>query len=173
MALLIISNCCGLIPPSFSASSAIVNISSSVIPECFCILNTLFMTFFHRQNKLFTGFKIMQKALSNGAETMAKLSGISFAILFGEISPKISIRIVITIVDTVTPELPSNFVNKTVAKDAVAILTILLPIKIVDITESYFSESSKASFAFLFPLLAILFSLILFNDEYAVSVAEK
>ena len=44
---------------------------------------------FHRQNKLFTGFKIMQKALSNGAETMAKLSGISFAILFGEISPKI------------------------------------------------------------------------------------
>ena len=115
----------------------------------------------------------MQKALSNGAETMAKLSGISFAILFGEISPKISIRIVITIVETVTPELPNNLVNKTVAKDAVAILTILLPIKIVDITESYFSESSKASFAFLFPLLAILFSLILFNDEYAVSVAEK
>ena len=73
----------------------------------------------------------------------------------------------------VTPELPSNFVNKTVAKDAVAILTILLPIKIVDITESYFSESSKASFAFLLPLLAILFSLILFNEEYAVSVAEK
>ena len=118
----------------------------------------------------------MQKTLSNGAENMAKLSGISFAILFGEISPKISIRIVITIVDTVTPELPSNFVNKTVAKDAVAILTILtilIGIKIVDITESYFSESSKASFAFLFPLLAILFSLILFNEEYAVSVAEK
>ena len=41
MALLIISNCCGLIPPSFSASSAIVNISSSVIFTDFIPLEDL------------------------------------------------------------------------------------------------------------------------------------
>ena len=68
-----------------------------------------------------------------GAENIANFSGDSFAILFGETSPKISTTTVVTAVDTLGPaSAPNIFTNSTVARDALAILTMLLPINMVD-----------------------------------------
>jgi glutamine phosphoribosylpyrophosphate amidotransferase len=53
-----------------------------------------------------------------GAENRANLSGDSFAILFGEISPKIRTSTVVTIVETLAPfASPSIFTNKIVASE--------------------------------------------------------
>ena len=64
---------------------------------------------------------------------MANCSGDSLAILFGETSPKISTTIVVTTVDILAPaSSPRSFTNMTVASDALAMLTMLFPIRIVD-----------------------------------------
>ena len=68
-----------------------------------------------------------------GAENMAKLSGLSFAILFGETSPKIRTMTVVAAVDTLAPKSsPKRRTNKSVAREAQAIFTILLPMRMVD-----------------------------------------
>lgn len=108
-----------------------------------------------------------------GSANIANCSGISFAITFGVISPKISTTTVITMVESDTPAFPKTRVKSTVAIEAAAIFTILLPIRIVDKIWSNFSENNNTFSAFLFPLEAILLSLIALKEENAVSVAEK
>ena len=57
--------------------------------------------------------------------------------------------------------------------DAVAMLTILLPIRMVDSSRSYFSSRRHASAAFLLPFSAIARRRVVLAEEKAVSVAEK
>lgn len=116
---------------------------------------------------------IQIKVLRKGAENTAKRSGQSFAIFWGEISPKISTTTVTTTVDTVAPISPQRRTNNTVPKEAVAIFTILFPIRIVKISLSYCSESLHARIALRLPFSAKVFSLVRFSDENAVSVAEN
>ena len=75
-----------------------------------------------------------QKNLTTGTTNIANLSGKSLATLLGVISPNISITIVITAVETEAPWLPRYFVNTTTATDEAVMLTMLLPISIVDIS---------------------------------------
>ena len=109
----------------------------------------------------------------SGAENMANASGLSFARLLGVISPKISTTTVITTVETVAPMSPYRLTNRTVPMDAEAMLTMLLPIRMVESSRSYRSESRQASAARRLPFSASALSLVLFSDENAVSVAEK
>jgi len=52
-------------------------------------------------------------------------------------------------------------------------LTILLPIRMVDSSRSYFSSRRHASAAFLLPFSAIARRRVVLAEEKAVSVAEK
>ena len=64
---------------------------------------------------------------------MANCSGDSFAMLLGDISPKISTTTVVTSVEMLGPlSSPSSRTNSTVANEALAILTILFPMRMVD-----------------------------------------
>ncbi len=162
------------IPPPACASSTMVSSSSSVIPGSSSDLKMCDSSFFHCANTKLTGVRIFTRTAMIGAENSANLSGDSFAMLFGEISPKIKTRTVVTIVETLAPfASPSIFTNRIVAKEEDKIFTILFPIRIVDNRLSYFSSSSSTSAARLFPLSAIFFMRIRFSDKNAVSVAEK
>ena len=131
-------------------------------------------SFFHCANTKLSGVRIFTSTEMIGAENRANLSGDSFAILFGEISPKIRTSTVVTIVETLAPfASPSIFTNKIVASEDDKIFTILFPIRIVDKRLSYFSSNSSTRAARLFPLSAIFFMRIRFRDKKAVSVAEK
>lgn len=66
------------------------------------------------------------------AIAIAKRSGISLAILFGETSPKISTRMVMASVETLHVCIAQPAIKTTVAIEARPILIILLPIKIVE-----------------------------------------
>ena len=146
----------------------------------FVLVGSLFFIFRSYQDakKLNMDRKILKKTIinsfKNGAANIANLSGICFASVLGVISPKIKTIIVITAVETVGPDLSSiQPINKIVASDALKILTILLPIKIVDNIVSYFSSIFNTNLADLFPLSAKFLILILLNVENAVSAAEK
>ena len=104
---------------------------------------------------------------------MASCSGQLLAILFGDISPKISTTMVTTMVESVAPISPNFRVNSTVPTEAMAIFTMLLPIRIVEINLLYCSSSLQTSAAFLLPFSASVFSFVVFMAEKAVSVAEK
>ena len=52
---------------------------------------------------MFSGVKIVTRKLSTGAKAMAMVSGISFAMLLGVISPKVRTSRVMTMVETVGP----------------------------------------------------------------------
>ena len=93
--------------------------------------------------------------------------------LLGVISPKMSTTTVSTMVDTVAPLSPSIWTNSTVAIEVAAMFTMLLPMRIVERSRSYFSASVRASAALLLPSSAIDLSLVLLHVENAVSVAEK
>jgi len=80
---------------------------------------------------------------------------------------------VTTTVETVGPISPQSWTNSTVPREAVAILTMLLPIRMVEMSLSYCSESLQARTAFRLPFSARVFSLVRFREEKAVSVAEK
>ena len=67
-----------------------------------------------------------------GAEKEAKLSGDSFARLFGVISPKMRTVIVMTAVETVAPPEPMSSTNQTVAMEESPILTMLFPTRMVE-----------------------------------------
>ena len=75
----------------------------------------------------------MIRAWRKGAENMAKPSGNSLARLLGVTSPKISTTTVSTTVDTVGPEAPpSSRVKNTVPTVVAVMLTMLLPIRMVE-----------------------------------------
>ena len=76
--------------------------------------------------------KMIAVARNAGATPMAKVSGALLARLLGVISPKIRTITVVTTVETVAPPLASRVVNHTVAREVIAILTMLLPTRIVD-----------------------------------------
>ena len=83
-----------------------------------------------------SGVKSNMSIFIKGAENFAKLSGVSFAMLFGDISPNIRTMTVVTAVDMTAPLFGNQPVNMTVATDARVILTMLLPISIVESRES-------------------------------------
>ena len=109
-----------------------------------------------------------------GAEKRANSSGDSFAKVLGEISPKISTMTVVTIVESEGPvSSPTQRMNNTVATDAEAMFTILLPIRMVDSNLSYWSESRRTNAARLSPFSARLLTRMRLREENAVSVEEK
>ena len=109
----------------------------------------------------------------NGAENIVNCSAQSFAMLFGEISPKINTTTVTTTVEIVAPESPYCRTKITVPSDAIAMFTMLFPMSTVEISLPYCSSSRQASAAFLFPFSASAFSFVVLTEENAVSVAEK
>ena len=90
---------------------------------------------------------------------------------------KIKTAVVITIVEIVvesSEEFTSRREKSTVASAEAVRFTILLPIRIVVISLSYFSSAKLHTRAACFlPSAAMLFNLIRLAQEYAVSVAEK
>ena len=109
-----------------------------------------------------------------GETAVATVSGISFARLLGVTSPKIRTTMVSTKVDTVAPRSGSSRrVNSTVPMDAAAMLTILLPMRMVESSLSYFSDIASTRAAAKSPSSARLFRRIWFREENAVSEAEK
>ena len=110
--------------------------SSPVMPVSARGRNTRLSSFFHCKNSQFSGVKTTRNTRSSGAASMAKLSAFCLARLFGEISPKISTTTVITTVEMVTPLSPRNLTNTTVAMDAEAMLTMLLPMRMVESSRS-------------------------------------
>ena len=109
-----------------------------------------------------------------GAEKRANSSGDSFAKVFGEISPKISTTTVVTMVEREGPvSSPAQRINNTVATDADAILTMLLPMRMVDSNLSYWSESRSTKAARLSPFSARLLTRMRLREEKAVYVEEK
>ena len=63
-------------------------------------------SFFQSEKIAFSGVKTQIKICSIGADSIAHCSAQSFAILFGEISPKISTTTVTTTVEIVAPASP-------------------------------------------------------------------
>ena len=90
-------------PPSFSAWSTMVISSSSVMPSSSLWRKTRLSSRFHWAKRKFTGRSTSRKTRRKGAENMAKDSACSLARLLGEISPKIRITTVRTMVDTRGP----------------------------------------------------------------------
>jgi len=79
------------------------------------------------------GVRIKIKQRRSGAFLRAVNSGVSFARVFGEISPKTKTRIVITTVAIVTPRASPNIpIKKAVARAEAVIFTMLFPIKTVE-----------------------------------------
>ena len=75
----------------------------------------------------------MTKTLRIGAENMANRSGDSLAILFGDTSPNIRTTIVVTTVETLAPaSSPRKRTKMSVDREAQAMFTMLLPIRIVE-----------------------------------------
>ena len=124
-------------PPSCSASSTRVRSSSSVTPLSGAGRTSLERPFFSWVNRKFTGLSATISARIMGADIMAKLSAFSFAILLGDISPKISTTRVITMVDTVGPlASPRAFTKRRVEMVVLAMFTRLFPTKIVESSSS-------------------------------------
>ncbi len=130
-------------PPSCSASSTRVKSSSSVTPRSGAGRTSLDRPFLSWVKRKFTGFSTTISTRMMGADIMAKLSAFSFAMLFGETSPKTSTTRVMTMVDTVGPLVsPRAFTNSRVEMVVEAMFTRLLPTRMVESSSSYLSESS-------------------------------
>ena len=123
--------------------------------------------------KKLTGVKSRVNRSRGRQDDSSTFSGNSLAKLLGEISPKIKITTVVTIVATVTPLEPRSWMKTTVAMEAAAMLTILLPTRIVDRTESKSSNSFRHSLARSSPLRAMFLRRILLTLVRAVSADEK
>ena len=89
---------------------------------------------FQSRNSRLTGVSRIRRKLMIGAENMANRSGDSFAMLLGEISPKIKHDHggdqPLEMPGPASP--PSSRTNSTVASEALAIFTILLPMRMVE-----------------------------------------
>ena len=93
--------------------------------------------------------------------------------LLGDTSPKIRMMMVKATVATVGPSSWKRLVHSTVAMVVAVMLTMLLPIRMVDSSLSYCSASSSVFAALASPLSALFFMRMRFRDVNAVSVAEK
>ncbi len=161
-------------PPSFSASLTIVISSPSVMVSSSSLWKCRLSSFFHWPNSQVNGVNRVIRTCSTGATAPAILSGISLARLFGDTSPKIRMIMVSTRVDSDAPSSsPTSRVNKTALREAAAIFTILLPIRIVESSLSYCSASACMRAAEASPSSARLFTRIMLREEKAVSDAEK
>ena len=132
-----------------------------------------FSCFLSWLKKKLTGVKSRVNRSRGRQDDSSTFSGNSLAKLLGEISPKIKITTVVTMVDTVTPLEPISWMKTTVAMEAAAMLTILLPTRIVDRTESKSSNSFRHSLARSSPLRAMFLRRILLTLVRAVSADEK
>ena len=94
------------------------------------------MSRFQAESSQLTGIRMVTQARSAGAAAMAKRSGASLARVLGDISPRSSTSTVITTVERVTPRLPNQPTNSTVARAVERMLTMLLPMRM---------EESRAS----------------------------
>ena len=160
--------------PSFSASLTMVMSSPSVMVSSSRLWMNLPSSFFHWVNSQVSGVKRSISRLSTGDTAVAMVSGISLARLLGVTSPKISTTMVSTMVETVAPRsCPSIWVNRMVPMEAAAMLTILLPMRMVESSLSYFSDIASTRAADVSPSSARLFRRIWFREENAVSEAEK
>jgi hypothetical protein len=122
--------------------------------------------------KILMGVSKKTKTRKRGAFLRAVNSGVSFASVFGEISPKTKSSTVITRVAIPTPFAPNKPIKSAVASADAVIFTILLPINTVERTLSKTSSILSVSCARLL-FSARFFSLIRFIEEKAISHAEK
>ena len=104
---------------------------------------------------------------------MAQLSGFSLARLLGLISPKMRMMTVRATVDTVGPYWRNHLVHSTVATVVAVMLTMLLPMRMVERSLSYSSASARVLAARRLPLSARVRRRMRFREVKAVSVAEK
>ena len=128
---------------------------------------------FHWEKRKFSGVKAHIRKRSIGAEKQAKRSAQSRATLLGEISPKISTASVTTTVEREAPASPKRWTKSSVPREAVAMFTILLPMRMVEIRRSYWPWRCRASSARRSPCSARVLILAVLREEKAVSVAEK
>ena len=92
--------------PSCCTSSTSIRSSSCDILLSELRRKTFASSFFQREKRAFSGVKIQIRICSIGAENMAHCSAQSLAMLFGEISPKISTTTVTTTVEIEAPISP-------------------------------------------------------------------
>ena len=129
---------------------------------------------FHLPKMKFSGVNRVTSALRMGEKATAKVSGISLARPLGVISPKISTMTVSATVEAVGPYTgPSRLEKNTVPRDAAAMFTMLLPMRMVLSSRSNFSARFRALPAGLSPASDRERSRIRFSDAKAVSDAEK
>ena len=144
--------------PSFSASLTMVISSPSVMVSSSLLWMKCPSRRFHWVNSQFKGVNSTISRLSTGDTAVATVSGISLARLLGVTSPKISTTTVSTMVDTVAPRsAPSALVNRMVPMEAAAMFTMLLPMRIVESSLSYFSDMASTRAAEASPSSARLF----------------
>ena len=110
--------------------------SSSVMPGSSEGRKIRFSSFFHWEKRKFSGRRISRNTRSMGAENMAKPSACSLARLLGEISPKISTTSVSTTVEMVGPYAAYSLVKSTVPTVDAVMFTMLLPMRMVEISRS-------------------------------------
>ena len=114
------------------------------------------------------------KSLSRGAENIANCSGCSLARLLGETSPKIRITMVSTVAETAGPRCsPTSLMNSTAPTVVATLLTMLLPMRMVDSSLSNSSARARVLAARRLPLSALFFRRMRLREVNAVSVAEK
>ena len=175
MADLIRSLSSSLMVPSFSTSSTITFNSASVMAGFSVLLpETIWLS------RIFSCLKSQLRGMNSQVfhhnslwVASKKDSGNSFARLFGEISPTTSMTMVVTVVAMETLlRSPMRVMHSRVAMDAVPILTMLLPTRIVESTSSKWSMSFKIPTASWFPLRARFLMRILLTVLRAVSEAE-
>ena len=160
--------------PSFSASLTMVISSPSVMVSSSVLWTKCPSRRFHWLNSQVRGVNSTMSRFSIGDTAVATVSGISLARLLGVTSPKISTTMVSTMVDIVAPRsAPSARVNRMVPMEAAAMFTMLLPMRMVESSLSYFSAMASTRAAEASPSSARLFSRIWFREENAVSDAEK
>ena len=133
-------------------------------------LDRAFFSLAKHQTKGEKTFISTERAL---AENMAKLSEYSLATDLGITSPKMRTTTVITRVETPAPLGPISPVKSRVPMEAAAMLTMLLPMRMVEMALSNRSAIFSAREAFLFPSLASFFRRMRLTVENAVSEAEK
>ena len=120
-----------------------------------------------------TGFKMIIRALIGYANFIAKLVAFFLALILGIVSPNMMTRTVITAVDThAYCSLRSSITAMEPIEEA-AILTRLLPTRIVEMASSNFSAILKATVAFLLPLSLSCSRRTLLQAEKDISDAEK
>ena len=144
--------------PSFSASLTMVISSPSVMVSSSLLWTKWPSSFFHWVNSQFKGVNSTISRLSTGDTAVATVSGISLARLLGVTSPKISTTTVSTRVDMVAPRSwPSQWVKRMVPIEAAPMFTMLLPMRMVESSLSYFSDKASTRAAEPSPSSARLF----------------